>query len=128
MLKKEIISFLVVGGASFLVDIGGFNLFLFLGFGPLISTFLGTSLAIVANFFGNYKVTFSHKGVKSKGRTIVVYAIVAIATLIVNQILMTVGVLLITETDFVALNILRGTVIGLVMIVRFIAFKFFVFI
>lgn len=125
---KEVIFFGLVGGLSFFIDFAVFNLVLFLHFAPLLASFIATALASVFNFFGNLKLTFGHKEVSSRARTVLVFVITSGATLILSQLLLAVGLYLLNSSNVIFINLIRFGVIGFVMVVRFVVFKFWVFI
>jgi putative flippase GtrA len=84
----ELVRFVIVGGASFVIDLGLFNLLVYgpghvLGNKPLTAKVLSVVVATLASWIGNRHWTFSSKRSQQRGRELAIYGILnAIGALI----------------------------------------------
>ena len=84
----ELVRFVVVGGASFVIDLGLFNLLVYgpghlLGNKPLTAKVVSVVIATLASWIGNRHWTFSEKRTGQRGRELLVYgALNAVGALI----------------------------------------------
>lgn len=128
----EMARFLVVGGVSFVVDMGLFNLLVF-GPGQVLAhktttaNIISVTTATLVSWIGNRHWTFKDKGSGQRGRQLLVYAAInAVAALV------PVGTVALTRYTFglatpLALNAAKiaGIVIGTT--IRYVGYKLWVF-
>lgn len=128
----ELVRFVIVGGASFVIDLGLFNLLVY-GPGhlmhskPLTAKVVSVVIATLASWIGNRHWTFSEKRTQQKGRELLVYGVLnAIGALI------PVGTLAISRYMLHLAGPLEdnaATVIGIAIatIFRYVGYKLWVF-
>lgn len=128
----ELVRFVIVGGASFVVDLGLFNLLLYgpghlLGSKPLTAKVISVVIATLASWVGNRHWTFSEKRNQQKGRELLIYGVLnAIGALI------PVGTLAISRYGLHLAGPLEdnaATIIGIAIatIFRYVGYKLWVF-
>lgn len=128
----ELVRFVIVGGASFVIDLGLFNLLVYgpghlLGGKPLTAKIISVVIATLASWIGNRHWTFSAKRSERKGRELLIYgvlnavgALVPVGTLAISRyVLHLAGPL----EDNIA------TVVGIAIatILRYVGYKLWVF-
>jgi putative flippase GtrA len=74
----EMTRFLIVGGASFVVDLGLYNLLVFgpgqpLGHKPITAKVIATAIATLASWLGNRNWTFADQRTDRRGRELLIY-------------------------------------------------------
>ena len=128
----ELVRFVVVGGASFVIDLGLFNLLVYgpghlLGSKPLTAKIVSVVIATLASWIGNRHWTFSAKRSQQKGRELLIYGLLnAIGALI------PVGTLAISRYGLHLAGPLEdnaATIIGIAIatIFRYVGYKLWVF-
>lgn len=128
----ELVRFVVVGGASFVIDLGLFNLLVYgpghlLGAKPLTAKIISVVVATLASWIGNRHWTFSEKRTEQRGRELLTYGILnAVGALI------PVGTLAISRYMLHLAGPLEdnaATVIGIAIatIFRYVGYKLWVF-
>jgi len=128
----ELVRFVIVGGASFVIDLGLFNLLVYgpghpLGSKPLTAKVISVVIATLASWIGNRHWTFSAKRTGQKGRELLIYGVLnAVGALI------PVGTLALSRYSMHLAGPLEdnaATVIGIAIatIVRYFGYKLWVF-
>ena len=79
---KKFVSFCMVGGLAFIIDIGFVNLFFFLGLEFPVARTLSISLALIFNFFVNRNVTFKAQHTSAKKQVLPFVVVYIIANLV----------------------------------------------
>ena len=133
---QQVLSFLLVGGLGFIIDVSVFNLLrttVLSGHnGPLWAKVISTSLAIVANWVGNRYWTFrTHRRSGSRtqvAREAIEFGLVSIAGSLIALVCLWVSHYLLGFTSVLADNIATN-VIGLALgtVFRFVLYRLWVF-
>lgn len=90
---EQIIKFGFVGGSAFLIDYGIlFVLTEFFGIHYLVSSIISFALSVMYNYILSIKWVFDVKGGRSKGQEFLVFLVLSIIGLGINQIIMWVTV------------------------------------
>lgn len=90
---EQIIKFGFVGGSAFLIDYGIlFVLTEFFGIHYLVSSTISFALSVMYNYILSIKWVFDVKGGRSKGQEFLVFLVLSIIGLGINQIIMWVTV------------------------------------
>ncbi|HEY0117252.1 MAG TPA: GtrA family protein [Cellulomonas sp.] len=128
----ELVRFVIVGGASFVIDLGLFNMLVYgpghvLGGKPLTAKVISVVIATLASWIGNRHWTFSEKRSQQKGRELLIYGVLnAIGALI------PVGTLAISRYGLHLAGPLQdnaATIIGIAIatVFRYVGYKLWVF-
>ncbi|HEY0259690.1 MAG TPA: GtrA family protein [Lacisediminihabitans sp.] len=134
-LGRQLLSFLVVGGAGFVVDLGVFNALRttvldprLVHDGPLIAKALSTSLAIVVNWLGNRFWTFRSQRRTDVVREGVEFAVVSIAGALIALCCLWVSHYLLGLTSLLDDNV-ASNVVGLALgtAFRFVLYRWWVY-
>lgn len=131
--SREVVSFLAVGGAGYLVDVGGFNLLrsvpLFAGHDPTLAKVLAVALAMVATYVGNRALTWRDADSADRHREVVLFVLFNTIGLGFSVVTLFVSHHLLGLTSGLADNISANVIgIGLGTIFRFWSYRRFVFI
>jgi putative flippase GtrA len=128
ILAKEIAAFGLVGIVNFFVDVGIFNLLLRHGFGVLTAKTVSTTVATLLAYFGNRHLSFSHRARTGIGREATVFFAINVATLLMSLAILAVFAYpLHFKFDKLVMNVVNLATIALGTVVRFDAYKRFVF-
>lgn len=127
MIKRELSGFLFFGGISFGLDFLVFNGLVLLSLNPHLASAISIVVSAAANFLGNNAYTFSHSTNKSKSSKSTRFGLVALASITSTQALTSIGFMIISNENVVALNAVKVIAIVLTMGFRFVALKKFVF-
>ena len=128
IIAKEIAAFGAVGAVSFVIDLGLFNLMLHAGAGPITAKTVSTSVATVFAYFGNRHLSFSHRARTGLGREASYFFVINLITLLGSlAVLGFFAYPLHYKFDKLVMNAVNLVTIGLGTIVRFDAYKRFVF-
>ena len=127
MIKREISGFLVVGSASFVIDFLAFNGLLASGHSPYFANFISITLSAIAGLLGNKLISFRHKKEKTTRTLVFRYAVVAILSIAANQILTVFLFRFVDISNVVEVNLAKIGVISVMIGLRFLALKFYVF-
>lgn len=126
VLLKEVTAFGMVGLISLVIDLGIYNLLS--DYGWLKAKFVSTIVATTFAYFGNRYLSFSHRARTTLGReTSFFFAINLIVLAVSELVLGFVAYPLEQREDAVVMNVVNLITIGLGTIVRFWAYKRFVF-
>ena len=87
--NKRVRSYVIVGILSFLFEYGLFSLIYYITSNIIIAQTLSYGISLIANFFGNQKVTFRAKNGfdKSISRQLIAFGVLALCNLILTNIL-----------------------------------------
>ena len=121
-LLKQIAKFGVVGFIAFFIDYGTM-LFLTEVFGVpyLISTTIGFIVSVIFNYLASMRYVFTHKEEMSRRREFIIFVLLSVVGLGLNDLLMFVGVDLI-GIDY---RITKIVVTAVVMVYNFVTRKIF---
>jgi putative flippase GtrA len=135
-LIRQGVSFLLVGGVGFVIDVGVFNILrttIFTGHdGPIVAKVISTSLAIVANWVGNRYWTFRaerRRGSRAQVvREAVEFGLVSVAGSLIALGCLWVSHYALGYTSLLADNVATN-VVGLALgtAFRFVLYRFWVF-
>ena len=128
ILVKEITAFGLVGAVNFFIDIGLFNLLLHRDVGVLTAKVVSTTVATTLAYFGNRHLSFSHRARTGIGREATVFF--AINLIVLLGSLAVLGLFaypLGFKFDKLVMNLVNLATIALGTVVRFDAYKRFVF-
>lgn len=128
----EVVTFLAVGGAGYVVDVGGFNLLravpLFAAHDPAWAKIVAVALAMVVTYVGNRALTWRHSSSPHRRREAVLFIVFnlvglgfSVATLFVSHDLLGLTSAL---ADNVSANVIG---LGLGTLFRFWTYRRFVF-
>lgn len=123
---REIWGFLLVGVLGVIADIGTFTALVMVGAHPLPASLAGFALGVVTSFLGNKAVTFRHRSAPHLGRAWGMFIAINAFAVAFISLAVWVGVLL--DLELGVLNLVRTAAIGLATVVRFFAYRRWVFI
>lgn len=135
-LGAEVAQFLMVGGISYLVDVGLSNLLVYGFFGfpavfhdsPLKAKIISTVVSIVVAWLGNKFLTYKDRSTGSSARGFVMFFLVNLAGMIIVVAPLGFTWYILNLRDPISYNISTNIIgIGLGMIFRFYAYRTWVF-
>ena len=85
-LIKQILKFIVVGGTAFVIDYAIFAVLTYINIHYLIAQIISFTLALIFNYFASVKWVFDAK--EQTKKEIIIFIILAIVGLILNEILL----------------------------------------
>lgn len=121
----EIVGFLAVGSVGFLVDFGLFNAALAGGWSPFFASIGAFTAAVMTTFVGNRYLTFRDRPVDRGLVAFTKFVGISLATLLIVQV----GVVLADwlSDSAIVLNVGRLLAVGVAMVIRFLAYRRWVF-
>lgn len=125
--------FLVVGGLSTLIEIGVFNLCIYVwGIDVVSAKIIASLVALVNAYFGNREWAFRGRDRRGRGQEVALFVAVNIVCTILGAALVWAGVELIrwlgeAEPGAVAVNLVNLVSIGVVVVLRFVLYHGLVF-
>ena len=125
--------FLVVGGISTIIEIGAFNLFVFVfGWDPVISKVAASLVALVNAYIGNREWTFRHRDRRGRVSELVLFLITNGVCTALGAVLVWLGVEALSvitghATGALGLNIVNLMSIVIVVLFRFVLYHKVVF-
>ncbi|NRQ51083.1 GtrA family protein [Aeromicrobium stalagmiti] len=130
--SPEVITFLAVGGAGYVVDVGGFNLLrsvpLFAGHDPTLAKIVAVALAMVVTYVGNRALTWRDADTSDRRREVALFVLFNTIGLGFSVVTLFVSHHLLGLTSGLADNISANVVgIALGTIFRFWSYRRFVF-
>jgi putative flippase GtrA len=132
MTSPEVLTFLAVGGAGYVVDVAGFNLLrsvpLFAGHDPTFAKIIAVALAMVVTYVGNRALTWRDADSGDQRREVVLFVLFNTIGLAFSVVTLFVSHHLLGLTSGLADNISANFIgIGLGTIFRFWSYRWFVF-
>ena len=128
IIAKEIAAFGLVGIVNFFVDVGIFNLLLHRGLGVLTAKTISTTVATLLAYFGNRHLAFSHRARTGIGREATLFFAINLVVLGLSLAILAVFAYpLHFKFDKLVMNVVNLATIGLGTVLRFDAYKRFVF-
>jgi putative flippase GtrA len=128
IIAKEIAAFGMIGAISFVIDLGIFNLLFHAGSGPNIAKIVSTLVATTFAYFGNRYWSFSHRARTSLGREATFFFAINLCTLALSLVIISVVAYpLGYKHDAYVMNVVNLVTIALGTVIRFDAYKRFVF-
>ena len=125
-LRKEVGPFLAVGIFAVVVDFALFNALLLLGWPVWLAKGIALVVSMSVAFVGNYKWTFAHREIKSLWHAYGTFtAINVVAVLFIEVVVVAAEVL--WEPSGLWLNIIKAAATAVATVVRFFAYKRWVF-
>ncbi|MCW2839807.1 MAG: GtrA family protein [Aeromicrobium sp.] len=130
--SPEVVSFAAVGGAGYVVDVGGFNLLrslpLFAGHDPTFAKVAAVALAMVVTYVGNRALTWRDVDSGDRSREVALFVVFNLIGLGFSVVTLFVSHHLLGLTSSLADNISANVIgIGLGTIFRFWSYRRFVF-
>jgi len=124
--------FLTVGGVSFIVDMGLFNLLVFgpghlMGDRPVRAKIIAALAATFVSWMGNRHWTFSERRSRRRGHELAAYAVINGVALLIAPAVLYVTTYWVGATGPVAANVASVVGIGIGTIVRYVGYKLWVF-
>ena len=124
--RKEVGGFLIVGVAAVVLDFAIFNGLLWLGWRVWAANAIALFVSMTFAFLGNYKWTFAHREIKSLWHAYGTFtAINVVAVLFIEVVVVAAEVL--WEPSGLWLNIIKAAATAVATVVRFFAYKRWVF-
>lgn len=121
-LIEQIFKFGIVGVIAFVIDYGGLVFFTEVcGIDYLISATLSFTISVIFNYLASMRYVFTHKEGLSKRREFVIFVLLSVAGLILNDVFMWAGV----ELLGVDYRITKLIATALVMVWNFVTRKIF---
>ena len=121
-LLAQIVKFGVVGVVAFFID---FGVLVFLtevfGIDPVISATISFTVSVIFNYLASMRYVFSHREGMSRQREFVIFIVLSIIGLVINDALMWVG----TEMTPVDYRIVKVLATAVVMVWNFVSRKIF---
>lgn len=128
----EMTRFLVVGGVSFVIDLGVFNLLVF-GPGHVLlhktttANVIAITIATLVSWLGNRHWTFADKRTDRQSRELLVYAAINVVAALVPVGTVALARYTFSLDDALALNVAKVTGIALGTVIRYLGYKLWVF-
>lgn len=124
--RKEVGGFLVVGILAVVLDFALFNALIWWGWPVWAANAVALFLSMTFAFVGNYKWTFAHREIKSLWHAYGTFtAINVVAVLFIEVVVVAAEVL--WEPSGLWLNIIKAAATAVATVVRFFAYKRWVF-
>ena len=121
-LLAQIVKFGIVGVIAFVID---FGVLVFLtevgGLDPVLSATISFTVSVVFNYVASMRYVFSHKEGMSRRREFVIFVVLSVAGLIINDVLMWAGTAF-TPIDYRVVKLFATAV---VMVWNFVTRKIF---
>lgn len=127
ILLKELTAFGAVGFVAFVVQLGLFNLLVHRGVGPLTSNAVAVVAATAVAYIGNRYFSFSHRARTGLGREAGFFFAINALTFLLAEVILATAYLFHAEKDRLVVNVLNIIGIGIGTVIRFWAYKRFVF-
>ena len=128
LIVKEVAAFGLVGAISFVIDITVFNLLLRHGQGPIEAKAASAAVSTTFAYFGNRHLSFSHRARTSLGREAGFFFLINLLTLLGSLLVLAFFAYpLHFKFDKIVMNVVNLVTIGVGTIIRFDAYKRFVF-
>ena len=125
-MRKEVGGFLVVGVLAVVLDFALFNGLLWAGWKVWAANAVALFVSMTFAFVGNYKWTFAHREVKSLWHAYSAFAgIILAAVVFIEAVVVAAEVL--WQPGMLWLNILKAIATAIATVVRFFAYKRWVF-
>ena len=128
ILLKEVAAFGAVGLVGLVIQLGLYNLLHSNGVGPLTSNAVAMVVATSFNYVGNRYLSFSHRARTGIGRETAWFFGINAVTFVIAELVLAIAYLFDAERDALVTNVLNLIGIGIGTIIRFWAYKRFVFI
>ncbi len=124
--------FLTVGGVSFIVDMGLFNLLVFgpghlLGHRPVTAKIVAALVATLVSWIGNRHWTFSERRSRRSGHELAIYAAINGVALLIAPAVLYVTMYWVGATGPFAANVASVVGIGIGTVLRYTGYKLWVF-
>ena len=121
-LLAQIVKFGIVGVIAFIID---FGVLVFLtevgGLDPVLSATISFTVSVVFNYVASMRYVFSHKEGMSRRREFIIFVVLSVAGLIINDVLMWAGTVF-TPIDYRVVKLFATAV---VMVWNFVTRKIF---
>lgn len=125
---KELSAFGIVGGACFVLDIGVFQLlYAHLGIGAITAKLLSTLLSMTVAYFAHRFWSFSHRARSGLGREYLVFAAINGVTLVLGLAVVAVVRYPLGQDGALVLQVANVGSIALGTVIRYLAYRRWVF-
>lgn len=125
-MRKEVGGFLVVGVLAVVLDFALFNGLLWAGWKVWAANAVALFVSMTFAFVGNYKWTFAHREVKSLWHAYSAFAGINLAAVVFIEAVVVAAEVL-WQPGMLWLNILKAIATAIATVVRFFAYKRWVF-
>lgn len=125
--------FLIIGGISTLIEVGSFNLFVYVfGWDLVVSKVAASLVALVNAYVGNREWTFKDRGRRGRVAEIVLFLIVNLVCTVLGAGIVWLGAVLVQdftghEPGPALVNLVNLASIAVIVVVRFLLYHFIVF-
>lgn len=124
--RKEVGVFIIVGVLAVVIDFGLFNGLMALGWSVWSANAVALFTSMTFAFIGNYKWTFAHREVKSLLHAYSAFAGINLATVVFIEVVVVLVDYLLEPGAF-WLNVVKAVATAIATVVRFFAYKKWVF-
>lgn len=124
--RKEVGGFLVVGILAVIIDFALFNGLLWLGWAVWTSNAVALFVSMTFAFVGNYKWTFAHREIKSLWHAYSAFAGINAAAVVFIEVVVVLSEVVWSPTTL-WLNVIKAAATAVATLVRFFAYKRWVF-
>lgn len=124
--RKEVGGFLVVGILAVVIDFALFNGLMLVGWKVWSANAVALFVSMTFAFVGNYKWTFAHREIKSLWHAYTAFAGINLAAVVFIELLVVAAEVL-WQPGALWLNIVKAIATAIATVVRFFAYKKWVF-
>ena len=122
-LIAQFLKFGVVGVIAFFIDYGGLMLLsVGIGLAPVVSAAISFTVSVVFNYVASMRFVFTHREDLSKRREFVIFVILSVIGLLINEAIMYVGIQTLGKSAL-AITITKVIATAVVMVWNFLSRK-----
>ena len=120
--------FLAVGLVALAIDLITFNVLVGTRLETFAASFISILIANIFVFFGNLFLSFRHVRGILRLPAAVKFGVLAIATILVNNLLVWLGLAVFGSGDLVIANLVKLAAVAFLVVLRFLAMKYLIYI
>lgn len=124
-LAQEAVTFALIGGVNFVIDVAVYNAFLWIG--PLKAKVISTVVSATTSFFMNRHWTYRDRPRAALHREYTLFFILNAVGFAINEVAIAVARYGLGHTSVLALNIANIVGVALAMVFRFVTYRRLVF-
>jgi len=117
-----------VGFVGLIIDFGVFNFLSLFDYSFFLASLVSVVMANIWVFFANLLITFGHVPDVHRLRAGVLFGVLALLTIAANNVLVWVGLALLSVSDLTNANLVKLGAVGLLFILRFWLAKMFIYV